>query len=148
MEVVRDIIAESRRDFRPVESNTPGEQALVRRSAHILRIALDFDLLDARGLAAHDVFGTMRARRGAYDLALLEAFEGIRAAGTERTVVREIKVGAVRPGMIFAEDVRLASGTLLASRGYEVTERFVERISNFAPGSVREPLRVILPRSG
>ena len=48
--------------------------------------------------------------------------------------------------MVLAEDVTLTTGTLLVTRGYTVTEGFVERARNFR-GKVREPLRVVL-RSG
>jgi hypothetical protein len=49
--------------------------------------------------------------------------------------------------MVLAEDVRMETGALLVTRGYEVTARFVERISNFRPGMVKDPLRVIVQRA-
>jgi hypothetical protein len=46
--------------------------------------------------------------------------------------------------MVMADDVRLTSGTILVARGYEITERFVERVRNFAPNSIQQPVRVIV----
>ncbi|HZE89612.1 MAG TPA: hypothetical protein VE404_08695, partial [Verrucomicrobiae bacterium] len=62
--------------------------------------------------------------------------------------VLEIKLAALSPGMILAEDIRTQSGGLLVARGHEVTEGLVERIRNFGSGQgVCEPIRVILSKS-
>jgi hypothetical protein len=49
--------------------------------------------------------------------------------------------------MVLAQDVKLKSGTLLIVRGHQVTASLVERLRNFAPGTVCEPVRVIVPKS-
>jgi hypothetical protein len=49
---------------------------------------------------------------------------------------------------VFAEEVKTTTGTLLVARGYEVTPGFVERAKNFRPGTVKEPLRVIVRSCG
>jgi len=38
----------------------------------------------------------------------------------------------------------MTSRTLFVARGYEVTPAFLERIRNFRPGSVREPIKVLI----
>jgi hypothetical protein len=46
---------------------------------------------------------------------------------------------------VLAEDVRLATGTLLVARGYEITPSFIERIKNFPPGAFAGEFRVSVP---
>ena len=52
----------------------------------------------------------------------------------------------VRVGMVLADDVRLLSGLLLASPGYEVTSSFAERARNFRDSVDSKPVRVVMPR--
>jgi hypothetical protein len=58
------------------------------------------------------------------------------------TIVKKVHLGALRIGMVFAEDVRLTTGALLVARGYEVTRSFLQRVANMTAGAIREPLRV------
>jgi len=58
--------------------------------------------------------------------------------------VRELPISGLRVGMVVAEDLKMVNGALLVARGFEVTESFVERARNFRPGSVKEPVRVIV----
>jgi hypothetical protein len=47
--------------------------------------------------------------------------------------------------MVLACDVRSPSGVLLVARGYEVTSGLLERLRNFPPGFVQEPILVRVP---
>lgn len=145
LEVVRGILAtygKSRR--RPDPAHDDADGVLVERGAQLLKIAVDFDVLEAQGNPAGVAVGTMRGRAECYDPEIFEAFAALRGADAPTLEVREVPVAAIREGMVFAEDVKLATGTLLAARGYEVTASFVERARNFRPGFIKEPVRVIL----
>jgi CheY-like chemotaxis protein len=145
LEEVREMLHWSRRSFRPIDSSVGPRDAAVRRGGQILRIATDFDVLDARGVSAIDAVGMMRGRSGTYDPDMLTAMNSAHASTGNRTKIQAIRISALRVAMVFAEDVRLESGTLLVPRGYEVTERFIDRVSNFSVGSIKEPLQVIMP---
>ncbi|MBI6546803.1 MAG: two-component system response regulator, partial [Cyanobacteria bacterium NC_groundwater_1444_Ag_S-0.65um_54_12] len=112
--------------------------------ARIIKIVIDYDLLEARGHSPEMALDTMRGRSGCYDVRLLEAFGVLRGSKTQRFEIKDLPLAAVRVGMVFVEDVRTVMGTLLVPRGYEVTPSLVERIRNLATGSVREPVRVII----
>ena len=86
----------------------------------------------------------MRGRAGAYDPALLDALEGMHIFELRAMEIQELPVTALRVGMVVADDVRLTSGPILVARGYEITDRFVERVRNFAPDSIQQPVRVIV----
>jgi hypothetical protein len=45
---------------------------------------------------------------------------------------------------VVEQDVMMTSGALLVARGYELTGSLLERLRNFRPGTVREPIRVQL----
>jgi response regulator RpfG family c-di-GMP phosphodiesterase len=110
--------------------------------ARVLKIVVDFDVLEARGDEVAVALDTLRGRAGRYDPQLLETFARLRGDGTPRHEVREIPLRSVQAGMTFVEDVTTAAGALLLPRGYEVTEGLVERIRNFqVPGNVRVMVR-------
>ena len=110
--------------------------------ARVLRIVADFDRLERGDTSESVALDTMRGRRGRYDPELLELFASILGKGTKDVDVLELPIRAVSAGMIFLEDVRTQAGALLVARGHEVTASLVERVRNFVPGSVREPVRV------
>ncbi|MBI5494594.1 MAG: response regulator [Deltaproteobacteria bacterium] len=98
--------------------------------ARILKVALDYDVLEARGLDAATVAATLRDRHGLYDPKVLDAFldsGGARAA--ER--VLEVRLVELRPGMALVEDIRGPSGVLLVARGHEVTPGLVDRLVGY-----------------
>ena len=146
LETVRAIINNQRNPPRPPETVASDPQAqVVARGAQILRAAIAFDELDRQGLGQSGALDLLHGRTGQYEPEVLEALAT--CAGVERSldVMREVLLRKVHEGMIFAEDVKLTNGTLLVVRGHEVTAGFAERARNFKSGTVREPVRVILP---
>ena len=47
--------------------------------------------------------------------------------------------------MRLVHDARASDGRLLIARGNLVTPELLERLGNFPPGQVNEPLRVVVP---
>ena len=144
-ETVREILATREQPYHSHDGAEPtAEQKLVRRGAQLLKTAIDFDALEARGLSSTQALDNLKLRAEQYDPEVLRAMTeecGSRAAGD---TIREISLAALKPGMVFASDVKMTTGTLFVGRGYEVTESFLERIRNFRPGSVKEPFRVVI----
>jgi response regulator RpfG family c-di-GMP phosphodiesterase len=96
--------------------------------ARLLRIAQDFDELEARGMTAASALDLLERREGRYDPAVLDAMRRVRGVQERRSVVDEMRLAEVRPGMIFATDVVGANGLLLVARGQEVTPSLLERV--------------------
>jgi hypothetical protein len=144
-EIVRGIVASQQKPARRREAAGANPDAsLVAWGGEILRVAGDFDLLVGQGIAGAQALQIMRSRKDQYDGAVLAAFAARLDLEDPADPVRELPLLAVRVGMVLAEDVRMQNGTLLVARGYEVTDSFVERVRNFAPGSVKEPVRVTM----
>ena len=145
LEVVRAILAHREKPFAQTDlAWGDSETRLAARGALMLGVACDFEELIARGMAVALALDTMRGRKGRYDPTVLEALAAVRGSTSARVEVRELPISALRVGMLCAEDVKLRNGTLVVGSGFEITASFIERIRNFAPGSVKEPVRVIL----
>lgn len=128
--------------YRQPPADVGGAGAL-RVGASALKIALDYDLLEARG-ASHSVsLSIMCGREGVYDSDLLDAFASVVGADIRRQRVLEIALRHLAPGMMLAADVRSGAGSLLIARGHTVTDQLIERLANLTTGSIREPLLVI-----
>ena len=145
LEVVRAILAHREKPFAQTDlAYGDSETRLAARGALMLGVACDFEELIARGMAVALALDTLRGRKGRYDPTVLEALAAVRGSTSARVEVRELPISALRVGMVCAEDVKLRNGTLVVGSGFEITASFIERIRNFAPGSVKEPVRVIL----
>ena len=145
LEVVRGIIGSVYRTAPLPKSGKTPLQASIVTGAELLRIAVDFDALEADGNTPALALDTMLGRKGRYNAAMLRAFEAIRNVHRGRDEVREVSLSDLTVGMVLAEDVRLHSGTLLAGRGYEVTASFVERARNFRDTVAKTSVRVVIP---
>lgn len=139
LEPVRKILAEQGAAFDAERGETATPVG-----ARILKIVMEFDELESRGLSVQLALDTMLGRGGRYDPHVLQTFVEIKGASAEQRVVHEIPAQEVRLGMVFADDVRLKTGTLLVARGYEVTQTFMEKMRNFDKGVISEPLRVFV----
>ena len=122
-----------------------GDKQTIELGARMLRVTLDFDVLESQGASPARAVDTLRGRGERYDARVLDAFAELFGRGTAQEVVRELPLGALKVGMVFLEDVRLTNGALLCARGYEVTSSFLARAQNFRTGSVKEPIRVRVP---
>jgi CheY-like chemotaxis protein len=117
---------------------------LVRQGAHMLRIALDCDMLESQGFSLPVALYTMRTCGIHYDSALLEAFAEARRSINRRHQIRELPLVSLKVGMVLLNDLYAEDGKLVAVRGYEITPGFVERAQNWEPGTVREPVPVLI----
>lgn len=112
--------------------------------ARVLRVALDYDQLDDGGLDQATVIKTLRGRAGIYDVRILDALEaGLERRKGGRATVLSLPLKDLLTGMVLAADVLTASGTLLVTRGNELTPGTLARLRNFAStAGIREPVLV------
>lgn len=129
----------------PFEARTGGRTgAAIPIGARILRIAIDWDVLESQGVAEGLAIDTMRGRTGIYDSRLLEEFAVLKGRPTKMAEIREIASQDLKIGMILAEDIKTRDGTVLVARGQEVTHGVVLRVRNRPPGYLKEPFMVVL----
>ena len=144
LEEVRAIVAlqSARFDGRGLPPGSPQGEALPL-GARLLKLAIDYDGYEQSGVAATEAFAKLREDAGAYDPKLLELMASQYGAAGAVQELLEVPVAGLVPGMRFAEDVHATNGALLIARGYEVTPSLLERVKNFRPGLVKEPIKVI-----
>jgi CheY-like chemotaxis protein len=145
LEIVAEILAAHVKPRKPTDLVATDERKHhVDLMAQCLRAALDFDSLDTQGNSAALAVDTMRGRPDRYEARVLDAVSELRGAQGPRMGVREVYLSVLCVGMVFVDDVKTQTGTLLVARGFEVTPGFLERARNFKPGTVKEPLRVTM----
>lgn len=146
LETVREILDYALKMEAGLRCTAPKNQ-FVADAAGILRVALDYDTLEARGNAPRVAAETMRRLAGStYNGDTIQGLIGVLEEYEQETEVVSISSSDLRAGMLIAEDLYIISGMVLAPRGFMVTPSFVEKARNFRPGLVREPVRVTVPK--
>ena len=116
--------------------------SVVTLGANILRLVLEYDLQIAQGSSAEMATLAMHTRTDKHDVHLVELLAGLVGDGLGRTEIVEIPLAQVVPGMIILDDVRTHMGTVVAPKGFEVTDVFIERMRSFGPENLVERIRV------
>ena len=116
--------------------------AEVSANASVLMNVLEFDSLTSRGESAETAIATLRSRFGSKNSAMLSHLAELQGAAITGPQLREVRLRDVAPGMILMDELRTDLGTLLVSRGYEISQSFIDRMRNFGPGLLDERVRV------
>jgi len=111
--------------------------------ARILKVVLDFDMLEAAGVPRIKAINDLKERVGWYDPEILDVLEELlQVTGTEQ--VKLVKVRDLEIDMILTEDIVSESGILLISKGLEMNNLMLVGLRTFARSArVKEPIRVI-----
>ncbi len=114
-------------------------------AARMLKIVIDFDELESRGLLPQQALAQMRQQAQWYDPDLLQALQVAleQLEGRKRFLLKDVSVRDLSRDMFLAEDVYSQWGLLLVGKGQQVTLPILLRIQNF--GAVREPIKVLAP---
>lgn len=112
--------------------------------SRLLKVVLDFDVLETRGVLGAEAIAQLRALPGWYDPELLELLAAARGSGTAARRVVEVDVSSLRTGMVLAEDIKNAAGLLWMARGQEITPRVLERVWEMR-GQLQKRVRVFEP---
>lgn len=98
--------------------------------------------LDETGTAAQAM--ALLTEKGRYPAPILEAIREASAGMALEGVIRELKVGQVRPGMLLDSDIRTKTGLVLVRRGERLTEAATMRLGNFARTvGIKEPIMIM-----
>ena len=146
LEAVRSILALAGQPQRWGDAGESVARQATERAAQILRLAVEFDVLETSGEPPATAIDILRGRDTPYPPEILAALAHLhRAAAAAAYELRELAVSALRVGMVVAADVYFANGVLMVARGYEVTAGFLARVGNYPEHSIREPVRVVVP---
>ena len=146
LESVREILRYHGNSFDGAGQPTDGVSGeAIPWGARALKLALDLDELERQEKLMVDPLDVLRGRVGWYDNTILEGLGQLRQNTAQQDRVKELPLTDLELGMVFAEDVKLASGVVLISRGQEVTPSLRERLNNFASrlGSKESVLMIV-----
>lgn len=145
MEDVRGILAASAKPYLYFEAIEEEREARLARAGHVLKIAIDFDILETTHRSSVAAIDALQARAGDYDASVLAALPALLGPGSTHEP-RKVPYADLQVGMIVAEDVHLDSGALLVARGLELTAGMVERMHNMQKGMITRALvNVLVP---
>ena len=112
--------------------------------SRILKLAIDFDLMEQTSESPLHAWSELKNKGAPYDKRLMDALgDYIRQ---ERDVIsKELPINQIEVGMVLAEDVRDAKGTLLMSKGQTITLSASRLLENFSKNkSVKSHIKVVL----
>ncbi|HMJ14235.1 MAG TPA: response regulator [Polyangiaceae bacterium] len=142
LESVKDVL-DHQHLWLPGAERGQGSRALPPIGARILRALHDFSVAEAREGSPEGALRILQQSAALYGSDVVEALRKECENGASR--VRSLTLRDLRPGMIFATDVTLESGTLLVSRGQRVTVQLLQRLMNFRARRIKEPIPCWMP---
>jgi ActR/RegA family two-component response regulator len=122
---------------------SPAKNETAPLGTAMLRVALALDQRLVRGETLSAAIAALRRKADVYPPRLVQALETVSLADRDMQV-RTCAVAELEIGMILDEEVRTKTGTLLATKGHQVTSALLARLRNFAHGvGVVQPFRVL-----
>ncbi len=116
--------------------------------ARIIKLAFDWDSLISGGLSPELALAEITDRRGWYDPKVVNALRRILNVH-QVCVVREMKISDLVDRLVLADNVYSVNGTLLCSKGQEVTPAIRFRLRNYAVNvGIARPIRSFVPTVG
>lgn len=123
----------------PVEPDAGGDA--IPLGARMLRAVTDYDALEARGMSVTAALQRLCAETGLHDPDVLEALRTSLADLHHET--RYVQLADLEPGQVLARDLVTVNGTLLVSRGQQLTGRIVNSVRNWAGHTaIEQPIAV------
>ena len=141
LETVRNIVLHQNRNYDGSGGGPAGEK--IPQGSRILKIAIDYDWLEASGMAPALCLETLKGRPGLYDPALLKALGDSKNTGPSLNL-KEVDLSGLAIGMVLARDVATRTGHLLIGRGQEVSMGLLQRLGNMGPDFIAGPFLVLM----
>ena len=98
--------------------------------AEILHAAIDYDLLRQQAVEHQPAIRKLRKKEGIYNPKVLDILDKYRPKNTH-TIIKNISLKEIIPGMIAEENVCAKNGALLLPKGQGVTWHVIQSLINF-----------------
>jgi len=113
-------------------------------ATRILGLVLAYDELVTQGRSSTEAIQSLRPLSARFGASLIETLAQHFGTPSGIGEIREMVLRHVTPGMTIMQDIRTSMGTLMVPKGFEVTDTFRERISNFGPDLLSERVKVLV----
>ena len=111
----------------------------IRKSASILRVALDFDYYEEQGHDRSLIVQTLKSRKEEYDPEITECLSQLLVVAEQKYRLEEILIRKLEIGMRLAQELRLSDGLLVASSGTDVDRQLLRVIRNYSSCFAESP---------
>ena len=113
--------------------------------SRILKVAIDYDTLLTSGCDDELSLAVMHDREGWYDMQVVTALQRVLEIANVY-LVRSIRVADLFDGLVLAEDILSIQGTVLCSKGQEVTRSMRIRLRNYVVNiGAQDQAKVLVP---
>jgi response regulator RpfG family c-di-GMP phosphodiesterase len=110
--------------------------------ARILKVVMDFDILETKCLPRTEIMVMLRSRTGRYDPEIVTALDAVLGISSQEQM-KSVTVKDLRIGMLLAEDVCSEDGVLLVAKGQQVNDVMIFRLRGYARAEkIKEPFQV------
>ena len=117
--------------------------------AKLLRLAIAFDDLTAKGMSDHDAIGKLCERGSGFEAELVQSLLGMNAQAGKMQL-NKITMSELAVGMILQQEIRTrCKGLLLAAKGQEITPTLLIKFGRLAQwGAIDDEVIVFSPATG
>ena len=123
----------------------PVKERDIHLGARILKLVLDFDVLESVGNPKSKCIELLSEREGWYDPEVFAAFHGVVREESKYELI-DLEVQDLKPFMILAQDVHTRQGRKMVTKGMELSESMIQRLRSFARSyGIQQPIKVIVP---
>jgi CheY-like chemotaxis protein len=129
LEPVLEILKYLGRDAKGKSSSAPGAAP---PGAMLLKLVLQWDVLESQGLSQADAFARLSAQHSAYDAEMISSLTNMPAVAGAHTASSSTGLRDLKPGMVLAEDLVRKNGVVILPRGFEIDSSLLEHIRTFA----------------
>jgi len=132
---------------RPVTESETTEAGEMRRGAEILRMTLAYEQAIHRGASRTEAAHLLSRQNRNFSPEFFQALASL-DPNAENSEIRKCAIEDLTPGMIIQQEVRSVAGTLLVSKGQEVTPAVIWKLKNFqARRAIANDVTVSLPKT-
>jgi CheY-like chemotaxis protein len=100
-------------------------------AARVLGMAMEASILLSQGKSREAVLEAVRKRSARYGTDLIDHLDNLLLALRDEVETREVTMRDLQPGMIVMQELRNPKGVMLVPMGFEVTQGFLDRLTNF-----------------
>ena len=129
----------------PIPPEGGPEKADIRRGAEILRLILDYEDFIRKGTSRNETVHQLARHNPKFSPEFFNALVALDPHAEEEQT-KSSRIEELAPGMIIQQEIRSVDGTLMISKGQEVTSTVISKLKNLqARRAISGPITVSVP---
>jgi len=129
----------------PIPPEGGPEKADIRRGAEILRLILDYEDFIRKGTSRNETVHQLARHNPKFSPEFFNALVALDPHAEEEQT-KTCRIEELAPGMIIQQEIQAVDGTLMVSKGQEVTSTVISKLKNLqARRAISGPITVSVP---